>query len=203
MSETNLDILLVEDNPGDAHLVWMMLNEIQQIHIDMTHVTSLAKTLETLEAKSFSAILLDLSLPDAFEFIALQKILKEYPKIPIVILTGLDDESVGLQAVREGAQDYLVKGQIDSRVLIRTIRYAIERKSMQLEKERLITELEGLLKQVKTLSGLLSMCAWCKRIRDNQGNWVELESYISKNSDVDVSHGICPECAEVYLHRGG
>ena len=89
--------------------------------------------------------------------------------------------------MQSGAQDYLVKGQIDTRQLTRSIRYAIER-------QKLITELEESRKEIKTLQGLLPMCAWCREIRDDKGYWKNLETYIQENTDAAFTDGICPKC---------
>ena len=106
---------------------------------------------------------------------------------------------MGVQLVQGGAQDYLVKGQVDGLLLSRTIRYAIERKQAESEREQLIAELQGALAQVKTLSGLLPICSGCKKIRDDQGYWNRIETYISEHSDAQFSHGICPDCAKKYF----
>jgi len=112
-----------------------------------------------------------------------------YPDIPVIVLTGLDDENTALGAMQGGAQDYLVKGQIDTRQLTRSILYAIER-------QKLITELEKSRKEIKTLQGLLPMCAWCRKIRDDKGYWTDLEAYILKHTDAAFTHGICPQCLQ-------
>jgi DNA-binding NarL/FixJ family response regulator len=192
---TSVNILLVEDNPGDALLVRELLKEVSSFPYVLVHAETLAKAAEILGQSPLDVVLLDFSLPDGQGMRLIQSVADADPDVPIVIFTGLDDENVGLEAVREGAQDYLVKGQIDGRVLIRTIRHAIERKRMQIEREKLFGELQDLFKQVKTLRGLLPMCAWCKKIRDTEGQWVMLETYIVEHSSADVSHGICPECA--------
>jgi hypothetical protein len=116
-----------------------------------------------------------------------------------VVLTSLEDEELGVQLVQNGAQDYLVKGQVDGLLLFRTLRYAIERKQDQAEREQLIRELQGALAQVKTLSGLLPICSGCKKIRDDQGYWNRIETYISEHSEAQFSHGICPDCAKKYF----
>ena len=196
MANKVYSILLVEDNPGDARLVKEMLREIEdRFTCSLTHVTSLAEAIAFLDQNAPDIIFLDLSLPDASGLRSAGRIIDAYHQLPVVILTGLDDESIGLEAVHRGAQDYLVKGQLDSRLFTRVMLYSIERKQAELEKEKLITELQDLFTQVKTLRGLLPMCAWCKRIRDDQGDWVGLESYIQQHSNADVTHGICPECA--------
>ncbi len=85
----------------------------------------------------------------------------------MIVLTGLDDEGVSLEAVREIAQDYLIKGQVDGNLLMRSIRYAIERKRAEREQERLIEELQDALSKIKALKGLLPICSCCKKVRDD------------------------------------
>ena len=201
MSAEPLRILLVEDNPGDARMVHEVLRETSTIHTEVRHVQTLAEAKEIMRKHSSDVILLDLSLPDGHGIETVRQVVQTDPRTSVVIFTGLDDESVGLEAVREGAQDFLIKDQLDSRHLLRAIRYAIERKAAELERERLIAELQDLLAQVKTLRGLLPMCAWCKNIRDEKGEWHALESFIKERSDAEVSHSICPDCSQKALHE--
>jgi PAS domain S-box-containing protein len=124
-------ILLVEDNPDDVRMVREMVREVhnQAIH----SVDSLAAGLEELNTRKWDVILLDLGLPDSQGLQTLKRVMEaDYP-LPVVILTGQDDEAVGQEAVREGAQDYLCKGHVDERSLTRSIRYAIERKRAERE----------------------------------------------------------------------
>jgi PAS domain S-box-containing protein len=142
MSTASLErLLLVEDNPGDARLLREMFKEQGSHDTEVTHVESLAEAEKHLAAREFDIILLDLGLPDAEGLGAVRRARAAAPRVPLVVLTGLDDESLAVQALQEGAQDYLVKGQIESRGLLRALRYAIERKNMEealfVEKERL------------------------------------------------------------------
>jgi len=121
-------ILLVEDNPGDARLVQESLSEAGATSFDLTTVKTLAKGLAHLKKNPVDVILLDLTLPDSSGMDTFTKMHAQASKVPIVLLTGFDDDSQASQAVREGAQDYLVKGQVSSSLLVRSIRYAIERK---------------------------------------------------------------------------
>jgi two-component system, cell cycle sensor histidine kinase and response regulator CckA len=126
----NLDgirVLLVEDNPGDARLFTELVRDTGAGQWKMVHVDRLSTALDRLSREPFDVMLLDLSLPDAEGLETLIRAHAEAPKIPIVVLTGHDDEALAVRAVRAGAQDYLVKGRMDGDLLVRSIRYASER----------------------------------------------------------------------------
>lgn len=125
-------ILLIEDNPGDARLLRETVADTaqgsSQGEFSITHVATLAEALTRLELELFDVALVDLSLPDARGLEALKQVHGRAPVLPIVVLSGLDDESLAVQAVHEGAQDYLVKRHLsDADLLVRSMRYAIER----------------------------------------------------------------------------
>lgn len=144
MSNT-INILLIEDNPGDAKLVEIYLRESPSIHFELTHATRLSEGFDYSKkmGKAYDIVLLDLSLPDSSGFETLNKALAGFPSTySIVVLTGLDDESLGVKAVQLGAQDYLVKGQIDTSSLTRSVLHAIERRRMQLTVEDTAAELK-------------------------------------------------------------
>jgi len=133
-------ILLVEDNPGDARLTQVLLAEAGVQSADIVHATSLAEASARLGAGAFDVVLLDHSLPDAHGLAGVVAMQTRCPHLPVVVLSGLDDEQVSLEALQMGAQDYLVKGQGDGLTIARAVRYAIERKRTELqlvkEKER-------------------------------------------------------------------
>jgi PAS domain S-box-containing protein len=131
MYENTVRVLLVEDNPGDARLLREMFNEPASWKCDLTHHVTMEKAVTHLGANPVDIVLLDLGLPDAQGLGALRRAHAAAPRIPLVVLTGLDDESLAAQALQEGAQDYLIKGQIETRGLLRSLRYAIERKVME------------------------------------------------------------------------
>jgi DNA-binding NtrC family response regulator len=196
MTSCQTNVFLIEDNPGDARLVREMLAEVTGTPFRLEWADHLAKGLEQLGTEKVDVILLDLSLPDSHGYETFARMHEAAPEIPIVVMSGLDDETMALKAVREGAQDYLIKGEVDANLLVRAIRYAMERKEAQAERERLIAELQEALARIRTLQGLLPICAACKKIRDDKGYWNQLESYISEHSDAVFTHGICPECLE-------
>jgi PAS domain S-box-containing protein len=120
-------VMLVEDNPGDARLVRELLVSSSTAQFELAHVERLSEALTRLETERFDVLLLDLSLPDSQGLATFLTTRDRTPGLPIVVLTGLDDETLAMQAVQEGAQDYLVKGQVDGNALVRAMRYAIGR----------------------------------------------------------------------------
>ena len=131
-------ILLVEDNPGDARLIRETLREAGSLHFDLAHLARLATAREAVAAERLTVILLDLSLPDAHGLDTVRQMQELAPDVPIIVLTGHNDESLAVEAVKAGAQDYLVKGMVDSGVVVRSIRYAIERKRLERERSLLL-----------------------------------------------------------------
>jgi signal transduction histidine kinase len=136
-------ILLVEDNPADVRLLRESLRDSRREDFDLIHAGRLDAGLSMLAQDSIDVVLLDLSLPDAQGLETVSRTLSAAPHIPIVVLTGLDDEEVAVRSLREGAQDYLVKGHGDGHLLVRALRYAIERKRAELEHQRLETQLQN------------------------------------------------------------
>ena len=127
MSET-INIILIEDNPGDSRLIVEYLKDCKNSEYEIIDFISLNSFFAKADGLSMDVILLDLSLPDSKGLDTLDKVINRFPQIPIVILTGLDDEEIAIKAMRQGAQDYLVKNEINTILLNRIIRYAIERK---------------------------------------------------------------------------
>ncbi|MBI5461876.1 MAG: EAL domain-containing protein [Gammaproteobacteria bacterium] len=123
-------LLLVEDNPGDAALIRALLAEADAPNIALEQVSRLSEAAQRLKETAFDAVLLDLNLPDSTGLDTVRRMLTLAPALPIVVLTGLDDEIVGDHAVDAGAHAYLVKGQHDGRFLRRTLRHAVERQRL-------------------------------------------------------------------------
>ena len=126
-------LLLVEDNAGDARLLREMISEGGAHGVEWTHVETLAAAEKHLADGEVDLILLDLSLPDAQGLETLRRAKLAAPRIPVVVLSGLDDESLALEALHQGAEDYLVKGQISARELRRSMRHAVEREGLKEE----------------------------------------------------------------------
>lgn len=137
-SETGapLEVLLVEDNPGDARLAAEALAATSIGTFALTHVERLSEALDLLQQRSFDAVLLDLSLPDSGGLDTVKRVLEQAPDMPVVVLTMLSDEMLGVQAVNAGAQDYLQKGSCVQELLARSVRYAVERQRLLRELQR-------------------------------------------------------------------
>ena len=131
MSSERIKVLLVEDNLGDAGLLYEGLEEAVPGQFEMTHVRRLSEALEYLWEETCDVVLLDLGLPDSHGIDTLVVTRAQAPGVPIVVLTGFQDEALAVEALKGGAQDYLVKGQVDGTLLGRTMRYAIVRKSTE------------------------------------------------------------------------
>jgi len=137
MKETNGDteeairVLLVEDNPADSLLIRSMLEESPKESFQFENAETLAQCFAVIEEESCDVILLDLTLPDSSGLETFSAVQSRVSDIPIIVLSGLDDEKMAIKAVNLGAQDYLVKGQVDHSLLLRAVRYAIERKSVE------------------------------------------------------------------------
>jgi len=148
VDDKHIKVLLIEDNPGDAHLIRQMLAEVGIASFDLEWADRLSTGLERLAKGGIDVLLLDLSLPDSQGLDTFVRAQAQPPQAPIIVLSGLEDEMLAVEAVREGAQDYLVKGQVDSHLLGRAIRYAIQRKRaeetlIQSEKLRALGEMAG------------------------------------------------------------
>lgn len=136
MTEQTIKVLLIEDNPGDALLLTEALRKSPDPAFRVRHVERLGEALAVLTREAFNVVLLDLSLPDSLGLDTFTRLHTRFPDIPVVLITGLSDETVAGKAVRQGAQDYLAKGQTPGPLLVRSIRYAMERQAAAMELSR-------------------------------------------------------------------
>lgn len=163
-----IKVLLIEDSNEDAIIIREMLNETSKIPFQLTYVSRLKTGFEKLFQESFDILLLDLNLPDSWGFDTFIRTYDQVPELPIVILSGFDDEDVAVKAVREGAQDYLIKGEIDGRLLARSIYYAIERKNTEKQ-------------LMKTQKDLRKLIEWHEEELEDTGKKLKAEKRISKS----------------------
>ena len=187
-------ILIVEDDQNVATVLEARLESFgynvcaiaetgaQAIHLNRFHEPNL--------------ILMDILLKGDMNGIeTAEKIASEYD-VPIIYLSCLNTDEVMDRAARTNPYGYIIKPYNNSELRL-SIEIALVKHAAVKEREKLIEALEKSLEEIKRLSGLLPICAKCKRIRDKQNNWHEIEEYISDHSEADFSHGLCPECARV------
>jgi PAS domain S-box-containing protein len=176
MHDEQRPILLVEDNRGDARLIEHALGQATEAQWPVIWAERLSEAMTRLSEQEFAVVLLDLSLPDSWGFDTIASIQTRAPNLPIVVLTDLDDEEFAIKAVQEGAQDYVVKGQMIPRTLIRTVRYAIERHRLRHELQQSETRYRNLFENasdailsvntngviVEVNNGLETMLGWTR-----------------------------------------
>ena len=198
--EETLHILLIDDDVVDRAAFKRHLGRCRSMpSYELHEADTLAMAEEAMECQRFDCVMLDFRLPDgtALDFFRKAKD-KKTSDIPIIILTVLDDRALGLEMVEAGAQDYLVKGSFDDRLLEKTIRYAMERVKLLSAKNRLVKELGSALERIQTLEGIIPICSVCKKIRSDDGVWERMEIYVSKHTNAQFSHGFCEQCYETF-----
>jgi signal transduction histidine kinase len=140
MKEKGLQVLLVEDNAGDARLLREMFSTENPGSFELTHLSRMSEAMIHLKKGGVDVVLLDMGLPDAHGLETVRQAHAAAPSVPLIVITGLDDEALAAEAMKEGAQDYLIKGQIENRALPRALRHAIERHRMQTETDIIRTQ---------------------------------------------------------------
>jgi signal transduction histidine kinase len=129
-----MNLLLIEDSPTDAYIVREALNRVPGERFRVHHVERIGEAIRCIEHEPFDVVLLDLGLPDSEGTEGVCKLHTLYPQLPLVVLTGTDDEAIAMNALHCGADDYLVKGEADPKVLARMLRYAVERRQLAVER---------------------------------------------------------------------
>jgi signal transduction histidine kinase/DNA-binding NarL/FixJ family response regulator len=180
MTRTTVRVLLLEDNEAEARLLVESLADAEgTVCFQVVCVDSVESALRSAAETPFGVLLLDLSLPDSSGIETVERILSRIRPIPVVVLTGNDNEETGLEAMRRGAQDYLVKGQTDTKTLVRAIHYAIERKKTEQE---LMAAREHLEAQVQNRTAELTKTN--RMLREEITERVKAEMALSKRQQV-------------------
>lgn len=151
MHDSPISVLLVEDDASTAASLEQKINSLKRIEFKVEKAKDLAETIDALDRTPFDVILLDLILPDSQRLETVKRVNEKAPDVPIVVLTSLDDEALALKAVQAGAQDYLVKGPLDNKLLTQVILYAIERNRMRVELNWHAQQLKASEKRVRTV----------------------------------------------------
>ncbi len=193
-------VLLIEDNFDDRLIIRETLNGEknlpERIPFALTEAETLRDDLDLLGSTCFDVVLLDLRLPDSVGLNTYRRVQAVAPGRPIIILTELRDSTSAMEAMSLGAQDYLVKSQLNLGILTRAIRFAVYRQRHLQEKQVLIDKLQHTLDEIKRLQGLVPICSRCKRVRSDEGYWRLVENYLEEHPDLELIHGLCPDCAE-------
>lgn len=202
---SDIKILIVEDDPD---LLFASARIIKSAGYEVLMASTAGHCMQLVKNNRPDLILLDIILPDA-DGQALCRQLKADPvfkNIFIVLIsgtkTGSAEQAEGLEI---GADGYIAR-PVTNRELLARVNAMVRILRAERERDRLIVQLEETLSKVKKLSGLLPICAGCKKIRDDKGYWNQIELYLKEHSDAVMSHGICPECADKYypdLNIGG
>lgn len=145
MADDTVTVLLVEDMPEYAQLIQRMLPNPQSFRFNFLHAERLSDGVQVLRENDVDLVVLDLTLPDSRGLKTLSIIMDYAPHLPVIVLTGVDDAVSALKALRQGAQDYLVKEQVDSGILLRSVRYALERKRTENELREILSAYEQLM----------------------------------------------------------
>ncbi len=193
MTKQQMQILLVEDNKIDRMAIERHI-EREMLSCQLITAASKETALQLLKNSAFDVVILDYQLQDGTAF----DLLPHINDMPVIIVTGSGSEQVAAEAMRKGAYDYLIKDSESNylALLPPTIASVLKRRQLEQEKDNLISQLQKALENVKQLSGLLPICASCKKIRDDKGYWNRIEGYIQAHTEAEFSHGICPECAK-------
>ncbi len=207
-------ILIVDDDPISVRMIENILAEDGCVAIQ-TALSGRA-AIEVIENDPPDLILCDIVMPgiEGYDVCRKVRMSPETEDIPVVMVTGGDVDSDGslAKSFRAGASDFITK-PIRPIELLARVRSALSMKAAkdrlkkeldrrvkaEREKQSTIQELQKALAEIRTLGGLLPICAACKKIRDDEGYWTQIETYISQRSSAEFSHGICPECAEKYM----
>jgi DNA-binding response OmpR family regulator len=187
-------LLVVEDNLDDATLICEFLVEEFPGQYRSEVATSLGAALSVLAEGEFEAVLLDLGLPDCPGLDSVRQLMRRFPEVAIIVLTGLDDDKIAVQSVRYGAQDYLEKKDICSTWLSRAIRYALQRKKFIHQQGELFADLNAALEEIATLKKVIPICGGCNKIRNDLDEWEPVDNYIKKKGGADLNNSICPDC---------
>lgn len=188
--DKNISILVAEDDTAVADLINQILLQLGYSNIlrASTGVEALKKTSEERP----DIVLMDIQMPEMDGLEAIRNIQEKCPT-PVVILTSHEETEVLEEASQAGAAAYLVKPPFADQIE-RAIVIALARHSDLLQLRKLNYRLKKALAEIKTLQGILPICAHCKKIRNEQGNWQQIEIYVENHSRAEFSHGICPEC---------
>jgi DNA-binding response OmpR family regulator len=185
-------VLVVEDNPDNLRLLAGILNDSYTVRLAPNGERALA----TIRKEAPGLILLDIMMPsmDGFEVCRQLKRNEDTADIPVIFISAMNETVDKMKAFTLGGVDYITKPFKAEEVLAR-VKTHMTLRNLQLRLEKKNAELQKALDEIKVLQGFIPICASCKRIRNDEGYWEQLETYISNHSEAVFSHGCCEECA--------
>jgi len=198
-------VLYIEDNEGLAYLIQNKL-ALKGYLVEIARDGE--EGLEMYRKNSYDILAIDYEMP-VYNGLEVVNILSSEGELsPTIMITGAGNENLAVEAMKSGVDDYLVK-DIEGRYIemlpsvigrvLKQQQLIIEKRAIEEEREKLIIELKEALENVRKLKGMLPICAHCKKIRDDNGYWNQIEVYFREHSDIDFSHGICPDCVKEFF----
>lgn len=172
MNNDKIPILMIEDNPADAEIARLYLEDSSLKH-EIIHSESFYEGIEVINNRPIDLVLLDLSLHDSIGFKTLKNYLERAPNVPVIVLTGTNNEIMGMQSVKAGAQDFLVKGEFDSKSLVRSIRYSLQRFKTQVKHKETARQLAISEKRYKEAQEMAKFGNWEMDIVSNAMKWTD------------------------------
>ena len=206
-ADNPIRVLVVDDAREDREVCRRFLKKSPMNRFSLEEAETVSEGVSACLACPPDCVLLDYRLPDGDGFDFLDKITDSagVVRLPVVMMTGVGNEEVAVRALKQGAMDYIVKGRIRDEAFCHTLHTAMEKASLlatirrqETEKDAIIIQLQNALEEVKTLRGIVPICAVCKNIRNDEGFWQKVETFIQDHSDAEFSHGICPDCIRKY-----
>ena len=204
------NILIIDDIPKNIQVLG---NLLAKDGFAISYATHGRQALEMVAAEDFDLILLDIMMPemDGYEVCRRIKMMSGKEDIPIIFLTARIEKQDIVEGLNVGAVDYItkpfnsseLKARVSTHLQLKKARDRIDEQNLKLKEknerlENLNRELQEALDKIKTLEGIIPICCVCKKIRDDQGYWEQIEAYIAKHSDALFSHSMCPECAKKF-----
>jgi DNA-binding response OmpR family regulator len=196
-------VLVVDDEPRNLQLVGILLSD--ELACDLCFAGSGREALETMESVTPDLVLLDINMPemDGYEVCRAIRNAEKTRETPVIFLTAQREPEHIVNGFEAGGTDYVGK-PFESRELLARVRVQLELKRSRDELKRQKEELEATLARIRRLEGIIPICSYCKKIRNEENSWEQLEVYITDHSEALFSHGICPGCKDVqfsYLKR--
>ncbi|MFT5130109.1 MAG: PleD family two-component response regulator [Rhodothermales bacterium] len=189
-----ISVLLIDEDVKLQHRVQTALQEFQAPAFHVVSASDLLEAARQLDLCNVDIIVTELALPSCSGISALNRVMQMASSIPVLVFSAVEEEAVSMAAIGAGAQDVVCKASWTRNGLRRAILHAFARHYADDERHRLQEQLTETQHRLVELEGLLSVCSYCNRIRNDRGHWESMEAYVSTHSRASISHGMCPNC---------